>query len=332
MPSPDQLKKTKEVDRPGILLCVARQPNLPKLFFGSSDAKVHAIDMAEEKPEAKEYVGHASYVTGLALCGGSLISGGYDCALIWWNAETGEKLREVKDAHAKWIRRLAASPDGKLVASVADDMVCRLWDAESGQMVRELRGHQETTPHHYPSMLYAVSFSADGRCLATGDKLGHCVVWDVAEGKEIAAVDAPVMYTWDPKQRRHSIGGVRSLAFSPDGKLLAAGGIGTIENIDHLGGPARLEVFDWQAGQRTHEFAGDNRNGLVQQLAFHPGGEWLLGAGGDNGGFLRFWHLPDNKVLKTEEAPMHVHDFVLNEAADAIYTVGHGKIVKWELG
>ena len=48
-----------------------------------------------------------------------------------------------------------------------------------------------------------------------GDKLGHVIVWDADTGEQVVAVDAPVMYTWDKVQRLHSIGGVRSLAFSP---------------------------------------------------------------------------------------------------------------------
>ena len=38
--------------------------------------------------------------------------------------------------------------------------------------------------------------------------------------------------------------------------MLAVGGIGKIGNIDHLEGKARVEVFDWQKGERTHEFPG----------------------------------------------------------------------------
>ena len=72
-----------------------------------------------------------------------------------------------------------------------------------------------------------------------------------------------------------------SVAFSADSRLLAVGGIGTIGNIDHPGALARVEVFDWQKGERVHEFPGDTHKGLVERLIFHPRGEWLLAAGGD---------------------------------------------------
>ena len=179
-----------------------------------------------------------------------------------------------------------ASRDGTAIASVADDMICKVWDAETGELRHELRGHGAITPHHFPSMLYACAFSPDGRHLATGDKVGHVVVWELPSGKPVATLEAPVMYTWDPVQRRHSIGGIRTLAFSPDGNLLAAGGIGKIGNIDHLEGPARVEVFDWRKGERTVEFTSDLPKGLVERLAFFPDGERLLAVGGANDGFI----------------------------------------------
>ena len=47
---------------------------------------------------------------------------------------------------------------------------------------------------------------------------------------------------WDPKARIHSIGGIRSLAFSTDSTQLAVGGTGKINNIDHLEALARVEI------------------------------------------------------------------------------------------
>ena len=221
-----------------------------RLSSAAPTSRSTSIDLAAGQARGRRsWAGHDSYVTGLALAGTTLVSGGYDGRLIWWDIETRSQVRAV-DAHAKWIRNVAASPDGSIVASVADDMVCRLWDAATGKLLHELRGHAEQTPHHFPSMLFACAFSPDGRHLATGDKVGHIVVWDVESGSRSATLEAPVMYTWDPVQRRHSIGGIRSLAFSPDGKQLAVGGIGKIGNIDHLDGKARVEVFDWQKGER----------------------------------------------------------------------------------
>jgi WD40 repeat protein len=326
---PTKLKVVKDISRPGILFSLARPVGSTRLFCGCSDGKVYDLDIAAEKPEAKEFVGHESYVTGLALAGGALVSASWDGSLIWWNIETREQIRKVT-AHAKWIRGITASPDGKLISSVSDDMTCKLWNAETGELVRTLQGHEPITPHHYPSMLFVSAFSADGRFLATADKVGHVVIWNVETGSKLAAVEAPLMYTWDPRQRRHSIGGIRSLAFSPDGKLLATGGIGQIENIDHLGAAARIEVFDWQAGQRTHEFPGDNFKGLVEQLAFAPGGEMLIATGGDNGGFIKFVDLKNNKIIHQDKTPMHVYAMSVGETWDKLYAVGHGKIVVLE--
>ncbi|WP_337234473.1 hypothetical protein, partial [Staphylococcus epidermidis] len=128
------------------------------------------------------------------------------------------------------------------------------WKAQSGKLVHELRGHKELTPNNFGSMLHALTFSSDGKLLATGDKVAHVVVWDVKSGEELGSCDAPIMYTWDKVQRLHSIGGVRSLAFSPDGKHLAVGGTGKIGNIDHLEAKSRVEVFDWSERKQIAEF------------------------------------------------------------------------------
>lgn len=326
----DKLKSVKDLSRSCVVFSVARQPNSERLFLGCSDFKVYDLDLTQPKPEPKELGAHASYVTSVTLAGKALVSGGYDGQLIWWDTEKREQVRSV-EAHQKWIRRVVATRDGKIVASVADDMACRLWDAESGKQIRELRGHQEKTPHHYLSMLYALAISPDGKQLATADKVGHIVVWELETGKQLTTLEAPVMYTWDPTQRRHSIGGIRSLTFSPDGKLLAVGGMGKVGNIDHLEGKARVEVFDWQKGERTHEFPGDKFNGLVERLEFHPQGDWLLGAGGAGDGFLMFFDLAQKKVLRQDKVPMHVHDLTTNEAVDTLYVVGHNKIILFEM-
>lgn len=326
----DKLKSVKDISRPSIVFSIARQPNSSRLFLGCSDFKVYDFDLTLPNPQPKELGAHASYVTSVALAGKFLVSGSYDGRLIWWDTGKNEQVRAV-DAHSKWIRRVVATRDGKTIASVADDMVCRLWDVESGKQIRELRGHQEKTPHHYLSMLYACAISPDGKQIATGDKVGHVVIWELETGKQLTTLETPVMYTWDPTQRRHSIGGIRSLAFSPDGKLLAVGGMGKVGNIDHLEGKARVEVFDWQKGERTYEFPGEKFNGLVEHLEFHPQGDWLLGAGGAGDGFLMFFDLPQKKVLRQEKVAMHVHDLTINEAVDTIYVAGHNKISIFEM-
>ena len=328
----DAPKLVKELSRKEIVFGLARVPGARRLIFGGSDFQVYDVDFAQEKPEPRALGGHESYVTGVAVASGGkrAVSGGYDGKLIWWDLESGSKLRTV-DAHARYIRRVLATPDGSTIASVADDMVCRLWDAETGALRHELKGHQAMTPHHYPSMLHACAISPDGKFVATGDKVGHIVVWDLATGESVVTMEAPVLYTWDPTQRRHSIGGIRALAFSPDGNSLAAGGIGQIGNIDHLEGPPRVEVFDWRKGQKTHEFPGEGSKGMVERLIFHPDGERLVALGGANDGFLSVLDLKAKSVLVQQKAPAHLYDATTGETPETLFVVGFNRVAVYEI-
>ena len=328
----DAPKPVKELSRKEIVFGLARVPGSRRLVFGGSDFQVYDVDFAAEKPEAKALGGHESYVTGVAVAAGGkrAVSGGYDGKLIWWDLEGGSKVRTV-DAHSKWIRRVIATPDGSTIASVADDMACRLWDAESGALKLELKGHAAITPHHYPSMLHACAISPDGKLVATGDKVGHVVVWEVATGRSVATMEAPTLYTWDPVQRRHSIGGIRALAFSPDGNLLAAGGIGQIGNIDHLEGPPRVEVFDWRKAERTHEFAGEGSKGMVERLIFLPDGDRLVSLGGANDGFVAVLDLKARVVRSQQKAPAHLYDAALDESPDALFVAGYNRVAACEI-
>ena len=332
MEMPRKIEETKKLSREDMAFCLSPCPGTERVVFGSSDARLHEVDLAEENPEPVLFSGehgHSSYVTGLARGRENLIvSGSYDRRLIWWNAETRKSEHSVKDAHGKWIRQVTASPDGSLVASVGDDMVCRLWEIEGGQLFRELKGgHAAETPHHYPSMLYTCAFSPDGELLATADRVGHIVIWNVADGRQIQTLEAPVMYTWDPEKRRHSIGGIRAIAFSPDGRQLAVGGIGEIGNIDHLGGPARLRLFDWKSGETEAELESSEVKGIVERIHYHPEGNWLLAMGGDHKGLALVVDTRTRKIVSEARTPAnHAHDFAFTDARDGICVAGHHQV------
>lgn len=320
---PPKFKVAKELSREDIFLSLARVTGTERVFLGSSDGNVYSLDCAAEKLQPVAMPGHTSYVTGLALAGGQLVSGSYDGKLIWWDISTGRAVRSIKK-HDKWIRDVKTSPDGKLIASVGDDMVCRLWDAETAHLKHELRGHEALTPTNFPSMLYTCAFSADGNLLATADRVGHIVVWDVAAGKSVGTVEAPGLYTWDGKQRIRSIGGVRAVAFSPDGKMLAAGGIDQVGNVDGLSAKARVDLFRWE----QKESAGTlklEKNGMIEFLAFHSKGDWLLATGGGDKGVIAFIDPAEKKVLSENEAPMFIHKIALEEDGQRMFAAGHKK-------
>jgi len=325
---PRNLRVVREISRPDVLFSAALVPDSERLLVASSTGKVFELSTGQAGPAPRQLADHGRYVTSVRLVRDVAVSGGYDGRLIWWDLEQGQVIRTVA-AHSRWIRQIAVSPDGDQLASVGDDMVCRIWNAGSGSLVRELRGHALLTPQHFTSMLYCCAFSPDGSRLATADRLGHVVVWDVQAGQQLAAVEAPTLYTWDGVQRIRSIGGVRAVAFSPDGSQLAVGGVGQINNVDSLAGPSRVEVFDWERRERVLDFTG--ASGMVTCLVWQPEGEWLCAIGGGGNGLVMFYDTARRTMVYQGNVPMFVHDAVFNEDCTTMIAVGHNKAAVMEL-
>ncbi|HBI45705.1 MAG TPA: hypothetical protein DDY78_23055, partial [Planctomycetales bacterium] len=107
-------------------------------------------------------------------------------------------------AHKDVILDVAFSPDGKALATCGYDRLIKLWNTETGQLLRELKDHSDA--------VYAVTFSPDGALLASGSADRAVKVWQVADGKRL--------YTLSD-----STDWVYSVAWSPDGRRLAAGGV-----------------------------------------------------------------------------------------------------------
>ncbi|MCX7394916.1 MAG: hypothetical protein NTW75_12410 [Planctomycetales bacterium] len=334
-----QFKSVREYSCDGDLLSVVRIPETNQLFAGGSHGQIMHIDLAPETPVVSSWPAHVSYVSSLVLTNDQLISAGSDHRLIWWDRESHRPLRIVDD-HPKWVRALALSPDQRIVASVCDDMVCRLWETSSGKLIRELHGHSLQTSRFLPSKLYQCTFSPDGSHLATADQSGQILIWDVATGQQVTKLMAPHFFTHDTNG--HGYGGIRGLAFSRDGLLIAACGNQAGDTSQIGGSKALIRVYDWATGESTHEW-NVGGNFFYERVQFHPNGVWLIGVGGAGAEQkIAVFDLVSKSAVHLEASPMLNFDFAMSEKADRLFTVGRkdatansrikrGYLIQWEL-
>jgi WD40 repeat protein len=314
----------------GDLVCLACRPDSEQLWVGSSDFKVHVLDLAQDKPQPVTLEKHQSYVTGAVFAGKYFITASWDRQLIWWETEKRTAVRTLP-AHERWIRKLALSPDGKVLATIGDDMVARLWEAESGKPIRTLKGHALRLPRYeYHNKLYACAFSPDGKLLAANDETAQVIIWETDTGKEATRFQAAAFYHGDDWVRNnHPYGGLRCLAFAPDGKTLALAGMHNTD-VAIINGSAMVQVYDWQAGKQLQEFKSKDSNSQYETLCFHPRGDWLLaGVGGGSKTGLHFFDQAGKRLVK-DLPSAHVFGLEFVEKTGTIYTVGRaGQVNKW---
>ncbi len=323
-----KLQTTCEI--PGISYAICRDAEGDVLYVGGADWSVYRVDPNAEKPVAeKKWTSHSNYISCLGCAHGVVLTGGYDGRLIWTDATCGESIRSI-EAHQGWVRDLALI--GDKIATVGDDMLVKVWNWDTGELIRTMDGHAKKTPQGFATALYAVAATSDGKHIASGDRIGEVRVWNVESGKLAHQFKVPAFYTYDPVKRSRSIGGIRSLCFSPDDRQLAIGGIGQVTNVDGFVGPCRVEIWDWQAAKSTHT-AQDKHKAVLNHVAYHPTQERLvIGAGGgDSGGILAFFDHEKAAPIHKAKPKGHLQQVCFNETGTKMYVAGFGGVQIWSL-
>jgi WD40 repeat protein len=222
-------------------------------------------------------------------------------------------------AHPSRILTLAFSPDGKTLASGSAESLIRLWDTATGKSLNPTTaGHQQRVT--------SVAFSTDGGAILTGSWDRTVRVWDAATGKERATLaggtDAAAVrsFTLAPDGKLLAVvrsdGSVRlfelpsgkevrslpglTVAFSQDGRLIAAGGSDA----------TAIGLYERDTGRLVRELRG--HKAPVAALAFTEGGKTLVSRGKPSFGpvrpgdaaqgeteFVRAWDVGTGKQLQT---------------------------------
>ena len=242
--------------------------------------------------------------------GKTIATGGFD-GLYLWELATGT-LKAVLSGHHRWgIYSVAFSPDGSTLASGGGDELF-LWDVESGARKMSILGHTDgvagmalspdgnilatsgrhkihlwdATTGEYRKLIYAgdwsliadLAFSPDGNTLASRDGL-QIHLWDISSATHTAA-----LYKWYGGGRiSTATAGYNSIAFSPDGQILAAG------NNDKT-------VHLWYMG-RTYINALIGHTEEVTSIAFSRDNRLLVT--GSNDQTVRLWDFATGSNLAT---------------------------------
>ena len=283
---------------------------------GSGDGTIRFWDV-RTGDETDTIAGHTDYVYSVAFNpDGKFFASGYaDGSIRFWNAETGLHLETFKpnydasclvfsldgktlafasgidirlqDAHTgeekmlltghTWgMHSMALSPDGDILASGSEDMTIRLWDMHTGEHKRTLNGHKHR--------IYSVAFSPDGKTLASGSDDNTVRLWSVDTGETQRILTAHAGEVEGVDNGHSSVEGVKSVAFSPDGKTLASGGG---DNVIHL--------WDIETGKRKMTLVGHTH--WVFSLAFSPDGRTLASGSVDSD--IRLWDPHTGQHKKT---------------------------------
>lgn len=207
--------------------------------------------------------------------------------------------------HGLFISSIAFAPDGKSLAVKADERVS-IWDLATGKKSLELTGESG------PSAGAPVTFSPDGRLVAFGDGKQTLLLCRASTGKVL--------------RKFSNRGSCTSLAFSPDGKILALGGHGNPRARGDFG--TQTTFLDTATGNELRRCTGHTAR--VSNLAFAPDGKTVVSAGYDH--TIRIWEVASGRELRKLTGPSaHVQTIAFSPDGHTIASGDEkGNLCLWE--
>jgi RNA polymerase sigma factor (sigma-70 family) len=193
--------------------------------------------------------------------------------IMLWEKDTGRLVHQFDTGEKKFFGGpIAFSPDSRTLASGGEVEMVRLWNLATGKEERRFDvkpplPKEKTGPPHDAGMVRALAFSPDGRILASSAWRCPVRVWEVATHKEIRSLQVDGA-------------GAFALAFSPNGKTLVSGGLGSVR------------VWEVATGKEVRRFQAPQ--GWVSGVAFADNGRTLVSSIGST---IRLWEVATGKEI-----------------------------------
>ncbi|HEY7314285.1 MAG TPA: WD40 repeat domain-containing protein [Gemmataceae bacterium] len=228
--------------------------------------------------ELRAFEGHKDTVYDIAFSsdGKQLASAGMDTTIRIWEVAGGKTIHTLRLAGAGG-RCIAFAPDGATLASGTWNGTVQLWDAKTGAEL--YRFHKSDD-----QIIAAVAFSPDGKTLAF---TAHCLYPPGIPNAPPIRDATNTIHLWDVaawKERRRwkvSGDGERSLAFSPDGKLLASAGQG-------------VRLWRTASGEEVRQLKGATDK-MVASAAFSQDGKFIATSGEKSAGL---WSVQSGELVR----------------------------------
>jgi len=204
-----------------------------------------------------------------------------------FDVESGEKVHAFQDDERQdgdlYIRSICFSPNGRFLATGAEDRTVKIWDIQKKAIANNFLGHQLD--------IYSLDFSCDGRYVVSGSGDRRAKIWDIEAGKCLFTLGSDEV---GPKD------GITSVVFSPDGRLVAAA------SLDRI-----IRVWDATTGFNLERFEGHMDS--VYSVVFSPDGSSI--ASGSLDKTLRLWDRNGSRSRSRCRLTFNGHkDYVLSVA------------------
>jgi WD40 repeat protein len=309
------------------------------LLFTNVGADIAFIVHFFTPPKHFTYTGHSNYVSGLAWSpdGKRIASASGDHTAQVWDATDGGHVVTYR-GHSSDVLTLAWSPDGQYIATGSLDTTVQVWNPISGATVYTYHGHTDA--------VFDLAWSPDSQRIVSASADGTVQIWQALTGKRIAT------YT-GPSNLRSGVAASNAVAFSPDGKQVAIGGVGPATLIDAAtariigyygphGGETHAVAFSpdgrylaigrddstiqvWNVATGTSAYTYSGHNNDIFTLAWSPNGKRI--ASGDAAGSIQVWDALTGGHVYTYRGHLDYYwgHFTSNQEVDALAWSPDGK-------
>jgi WD40 repeat protein len=221
-----------------------------------------------------------------------------------WEVTSGREVARLKQQGK--VSNIAFSPDSKYLVTTGFDDTVRLWSVTGGREVVRLRHRGELAKNalgvEIPELL-KVAFSPNGKYLVTHGRYNTALVWEVANGREVAHLKCGAV--------------VWKIAFSPDSKYLVTNdenGSAQVWNTT-----SRLEVTD------------PKHAGKVMKVASRAGRKYLTMGSSDAGRTVRVWEAPSGREVARVRLGIGQGEFIAVSPDGKYFVTYTGSAVRlWE--